>query len=106
MHTWKQKKMTKRHMLLPHMCTFQVYAGIFPMDQSEHSSLRNALDKLTLNDPSVRLSVDSRLGKVVLLYILTSISNTCTVILYGNSLIKEKKKTTFLNKANSKKQIT
>ena len=37
----------------------QVFAGIFPMDQSEYPSLRVAMDKLTLNDSSVAVHPDS-----------------------------------------------
>ncbi|XP_075051297.1 translation factor GUF1, mitochondrial isoform X2 [Mixophyes fleayi] len=36
-----------------------VFAGMFPVDQSEYSNLKNALDKLTLNDSSVSVSRDS-----------------------------------------------
>ena len=38
----------------------QVFAGVFPLDQSEYNDLRSALDKLTLNDPSVDIRQDSR----------------------------------------------
>lgn len=37
-----------------------VFAGIYPMDQSQHVSLRTALEKLILNDPAVTMSIDSR----------------------------------------------
>ena len=36
-----------------------VFAGVYPMDQSEYPSLRTALDKLTLNDRSVSVLHDS-----------------------------------------------
>jgi len=38
-----------------------VYAGVYPMDQSEHPSLRSALEKLLLNDASVESKLESRL---------------------------------------------
>lgn len=37
-----------------------VFAGIYPMDQSQHVALRNAIDKLILNDPAVSVTIDSR----------------------------------------------
>lgn len=37
-----------------------VYAGVFPMDQSEHVLLRSAIEKLALNDPAVSVTPDSR----------------------------------------------
>ncbi|XP_073439547.1 translation factor GUF1, mitochondrial isoform X2 [Dendrobates tinctorius] len=36
-----------------------VFAGMFPVDQSEYSNLKSALEKLTLNDSSVSVSRDS-----------------------------------------------
>ena len=42
------------------MSCVQVFAGIFPMDQSEFPGLKSALDKLLLNDSSVDVNVDSR----------------------------------------------
>lgn len=36
-----------------------VFAGIFPENQSEHVDLRNALDKLILNDSAVTITPDS-----------------------------------------------
>ncbi|XP_064636105.1 translation factor Guf1, mitochondrial-like [Lineus longissimus] len=36
-----------------------VFAGVFPMDQAEFPSLRNALEKLTLNDNSVTVYSDT-----------------------------------------------
>eukprot|EP00057_Strongylocentrotus_purpuratus_P013618 XP_011668092.1 PREDICTED: translation factor Guf1, mitochondrial [Strongylocentrotus purpuratus] len=36
-----------------------VFAGLYPIDQSEYLALRSALDKLTLNDSSVSVSRDS-----------------------------------------------
>lgn len=39
-----------------------VYAGVYPMDQSEHPTLRNALEKLLLNDASVECKLESRLN--------------------------------------------
>lgn len=38
-----------------------VYAGVYPMDQSEHPMLRSALEKLLLNDASVESKIESRL---------------------------------------------
>ncbi|XP_067950104.1 translation factor GUF1, mitochondrial-like [Watersipora subatra] len=35
-----------------------VFAGVFPMDQSEFSALQDAITKLTLNDASVAINVD------------------------------------------------
>lgn len=37
-----------------------VFAGIYPMDQSQHVMLRGAIEKLILNDPAVSLTIDSR----------------------------------------------
>lgn len=37
-----------------------VFAGVYPMDQSQHVSLRSAIEKLTLNDSAVTVEVDSR----------------------------------------------
>jgi len=37
-----------------------VFAGIYPMDQSETPALRSALDKLILNDSSVTVAKESR----------------------------------------------
>lgn len=37
-----------------------VFAGIYPMDQSQHVSLRSAIEKLILNDPAVTITIDSR----------------------------------------------
>ncbi|XP_072040035.1 translation factor Guf1, mitochondrial-like [Amphiura filiformis] len=39
-----------------------VFAGIYPMDQSEYNNLRSAIDRLTLNDSSVSVSIDSSLA--------------------------------------------
>ncbi|XP_046437702.1 translation factor Guf1, mitochondrial-like [Daphnia pulex] len=36
-----------------------VFAGVYPMDQSETAALRSALDKLTLNDSSVTVAKES-----------------------------------------------
>lgn len=38
----------------------QVFAGLYPMDQSELPALRSALDKLMLNDASVTVAKESR----------------------------------------------
>lgn len=40
-----------------------VFAGVYPMDQSEHTMLRSALDKLLLNDSSVESKIETRLKK-------------------------------------------
>uniref|UniRef100_A0AAY4CBQ0 Tr-type G domain-containing protein n=1 Tax=Denticeps clupeoides TaxID=299321 RepID=A0AAY4CBQ0_9TELE len=39
-----------------------VFAGMYPMDQSEYSGLRSAVEKLTLNDSSVTVQRDSSLA--------------------------------------------
>ncbi|XP_036423725.1 translation factor Guf1, mitochondrial [Colossoma macropomum] len=39
-----------------------VFAGIYPMDQSEYTTLRSAVEKLTLNDSSVTVQRDSSLA--------------------------------------------
>ncbi|RUS70058.1 hypothetical protein EGW08_022183 [Elysia chlorotica] len=39
--------------------TPMVFAGMFPTDQSEFPQMRNAIEKLTLNDRSVQVSVDN-----------------------------------------------
>jgi translation elongation factor EF-4 len=38
----------------------QVFAGIFPIDASEHETLQQAIDKLTLNDASVSVTKTRR----------------------------------------------
>ena len=43
-----------------------VFAGVYPMDQSELPALRSALDKLTLNDASVTVAKESRYSKHIL----------------------------------------
>ena len=42
------------------MCKLQVFAGIYPSDQSEHAALKVAIEKLTLNDGSVDVHIESR----------------------------------------------
>lgn len=37
-----------------------VFAGVYPMDQSQHVALRGAIEKLVLNDPAVTVAIDSR----------------------------------------------
>uniref|UniRef100_A0A8C8JNC1 Tr-type G domain-containing protein n=1 Tax=Oncorhynchus tshawytscha TaxID=74940 RepID=A0A8C8JNC1_ONCTS len=39
-----------------------VFAGMYPMDQSDYSALRSAVEKLTLNDSSVTVQRDSSLA--------------------------------------------
>ncbi|XP_055014895.1 LOW QUALITY PROTEIN: translation factor GUF1, mitochondrial-like [Boleophthalmus pectinirostris] len=39
-----------------------VFAGMFPVDQSEYSGLRSAIERLTLNDSSVTVQKDSSLA--------------------------------------------
>uniref|UniRef100_M3ZPR2 GTP binding elongation factor GUF1 n=1 Tax=Xiphophorus maculatus TaxID=8083 RepID=M3ZPR2_XIPMA len=39
-----------------------VFAGMYPMDQSEHPALRSAIERLTLNDSSVTVQRDSSLA--------------------------------------------
>ncbi|XP_071087963.1 translation factor Guf1, mitochondrial-like isoform X1 [Haliotis cracherodii] len=36
-----------------------VFAGVYPSDQSEYSALRNSIERLTLNDSSVSINIDS-----------------------------------------------
>lgn len=36
-----------------------VFAGIYPTDQSQHVNLRNAIEKLTLNDSAVSVAIDT-----------------------------------------------
>ncbi|XP_063927721.1 translation factor GUF1 homolog, mitochondrial isoform X1 [Zophobas morio] len=36
-----------------------VFAGVYPMDQSQHVNLRSAIEKLALNDSAVTVEVDS-----------------------------------------------
>ena len=38
----------------------QVFAGVYPMDQSEHGQLKAAIERLCLNDRSVSVSMESR----------------------------------------------
>ena len=53
---------SKTEALSPSFCkaTPMLYAGVFPLHQSEHVKLRAAIEKLTLNDNAVTLAVDSR----------------------------------------------
>lgn len=37
-----------------------VYAGVYPVDQSQNVALRNAIEKLTLNDPAVSVTRETR----------------------------------------------
>ncbi|XP_069677973.1 translation factor GUF1 homolog, mitochondrial [Periplaneta americana] len=36
-----------------------VFAGVYPMDQSQHVTLRSAIEKLVLNDSAVTVTIDS-----------------------------------------------
>lgn len=36
-----------------------VYAGVYPMEQSQHVALRSAIEKLILNDSAVTITADS-----------------------------------------------
>ncbi|XP_054261979.1 translation factor GUF1 homolog, mitochondrial-like [Macrosteles quadrilineatus] len=36
-----------------------VFAGVYPMDQGQHVNMRNAIEKLALNDPAVTVTPDS-----------------------------------------------
>lgn len=38
-----------------------VFAGIYPLDQSQHVNLRSAIEKLVLNDSAVSVATDTRL---------------------------------------------
>lgn len=37
-----------------------VFAGIYPFNQAQHTVLRAAIEKLTLNDNAVSVTIDSR----------------------------------------------
>ncbi|XP_017768053.1 PREDICTED: translation factor GUF1 homolog, mitochondrial [Nicrophorus vespilloides] len=99
-----------------------VFAGIYPMDQSQHVHLRGAIDKLVLNDSAVTVNIDSspalgqgwRLGFLGLLHlevfsqrlvqeygadpILTAPSVTYKVILKPTKkIIEDKNDTLFVN---------
>jgi len=39
-----------------------VFAGIYPVDTTEHENVRDAIEKLTLNDPSVHVEKESSLA--------------------------------------------
>ena len=84
----------------------QVFAGFYPMDQSEYPVLRTALEKLTLNDSSVSVFQDSsvalgqgwRLGFLGLLHmdvfrqrleevLLGGVANTMIILLYTSACI-------------------
>ena len=41
-----------------------VFAGVYPMDQSETPALKSAIEKLTLNDASVTVAKESRYVEV------------------------------------------
>lgn len=36
-----------------------VFAGVYPMDQSQHMPLKNAIERLVLNDSAVSVSIES-----------------------------------------------
>ena len=65
-HSKMQCHVRRIFLFIPHshnfffLCILQVFAGIFPSDHSDYLGLRAALEKLTLNDSSVELNVDSR----------------------------------------------
>ena len=52
-------KLTKCFLLSFFFCLLKVFAGVYPVDQSEHIHLRSAIEKLTLNDASVSVHPDS-----------------------------------------------
>lgn len=54
-----------------------VFAGIYPFDQSQHPSLRSAIEKLALNDSAVSVSVDTR---YIITYFYTTNININTVL--------------------------
>lgn len=37
-----------------------VFAGVYPCDQTQHVNLRNAIEKLALNDSAVTVAIDTR----------------------------------------------
>lgn len=45
-----------------------VFAGVYPLDQSQHPLLRSAIEKLTLNDSAVSVIIDSRYGNLYYLF--------------------------------------
>lgn len=45
----------------PNKLRHMVYAGIFPMSQSEYTNVQNAINKLSMNDAGASISDDSRL---------------------------------------------
>lgn len=47
-----------------------VFAGVYPMDQSQFVSLQAAIDKLTLNDSAVTITLESRYIKFLIVYIV------------------------------------
>lgn len=40
--------------------SLKVFAGMFPVEQTEYPQLKSAIEKLTLNDRSVQVNVDNR----------------------------------------------
>lgn len=44
-----------------------VFAGVYPMDQSQFASLQAAIDKLALNDSAVDITMESRYYRFTLL---------------------------------------
>ena len=69
-HSRTQCHVIRIFRFIPHslsvLCILQVFAGIFPSDHSDYLGLRAALEKLTLNDSSVELNVDSRYDHTVM----------------------------------------
>lgn len=51
-----------------------VFAGVYPMDQSQHVALRNAIEKLVLNDPAVTVAIDSRYFLYLMFYFPCSVA--------------------------------
>lgn len=98
-----------------------VFAGIYPSEQSQHVALRNAIEKLVLNDSVVTMIADTspalgqgwRLGFLGLLHlevfsqrleqeydaepIITSPSVTYKIILKGSKKIAERGETVFIS---------
>lgn len=66
-----------------------VFAGVFPMDQSETPALRSAIEKLTLNDASVSISKDSRFSSLQSsVFVITELLYDCLLkcVLYSAAL--------------------
>lgn len=61
-----------------------VFAGVYPMDQSQHVVLRSAIEKLVLNDSAVTVAIDSRYCLEANVYFLFMITHHWDILNFVN----------------------